>query len=131
MKNNVYLDGQTYDEYYLRCADCSELMKLRISREKKKLFYSCSGYPTCKSMHGCKPSGEPIGDPVKQELRDQRKKTFQFLSELGGNTKKGRDWMKKTWGTSRVGEMDMQQCTELYHQLFMIQERKLSSDQTS
>ena len=117
----VTLEGKNYEEKRVVCPDCKYLMNLRMSKQSK-LFYSCCN---CKNFHHAYPNGNPRGEPVSLNLKAARSKSWVMFCESGGqNNRKAYAWLKRAWGTSKISEFNQQQCEELQHRLFVIQEKK-------
>ena len=64
----------------LICPSCGNEMVLRRSRFGP--FYSCLGYPYCRSKVGAHADGRPLGFPGDDETRSARKRAHQVFDQL-------------------------------------------------
>ena len=76
--------GQTYHD--VRCGDCAAPMVLRQTDKFQypngapRLFYGCSRYPECRSIHGAHPDGWPLGVPADARTRQARQHTHAVIA---------------------------------------------------
>lgn len=62
----VRLDGKYYQQDYVKCPDCKQVMVLKLSTKEIKMwetpavYYSC-GQP-CGNFHSAFPNGQAVGE---------------------------------------------------------------------
>lgn len=76
--------GQTYAD--VRCGDCGAAMTLRQTEKylypsgAPRLFYGCSRFPECRSVHNAHPDGYPLGVPADARTRQARQHTHAVIA---------------------------------------------------
>jgi len=117
----VHLEGKAYNQSYIKCPDCKQVMVLKLSKDKENIYYSCDNFPACSNFHPAWPNGEAQGEVVSRKLRDARKACWESFQDVAGmGNKKAYEWLKRTWGCSKISTFNSQQCKELNHELFRI-----------
>jgi len=104
----------------LICGDCGSKMILRES--PRGLFYGCSTYPVCMSIHGAHPDGKPKGTPGNRATKKARIEAHAIFDriwkeKLVKNRGAAYHWMMKTLGIPRakahISDFSVEQCEQL------------------
>ncbi len=79
----------TYTKLYpnsqvLTCPECGGEMVLRVSPKYRDPFYGCTRFPECRSTHGAKPDGSPLGTPADKETKQWRRKAHEVFDCVWG-----------------------------------------------
>lgn len=106
----------------MRCPSCGKDMVRRDGRFGP--FLSCLGYPECDtsvSLH--KRTGEVIGTPADQELRDLRKRAHRIFDQLWDGPRalmtrataysNARNWLMLSKDECHIGMFDKTYCMAL------------------
>lgn len=118
----THLGGKPYHQAFIRCPDCKHVMVLKLSNDKQKVYYSCN--PGC-NFHPAYPDGRPQGEVAPRKLKEARKACWeQFDAVAGAGNRKAYEWLKRTWGSSKISTFNAQQCIELKYELFRIDRLK-------
>lgn len=123
MRQVKLADGEVYTEHDLSCPYCGAKMTLRFTVKFNRAFYGCSEWPRtkCEGVHGCHPSGAPLGIPATKEVKAARIRAHDAFDKLwkDGHMERGTAyrWMREAMGLSKrdahIGRFDAEQCERL------------------
>lgn len=116
--------GLTTIEHDVKCPECGGRMRLRCSDKvrydsgRKRLFYGCENYPTCKGSHGAHPDGKPMGIPGNQATKDARIRLHtefdKYWKDQGLSRKESyhkiADILQVPRGTAHISNLTVEQC---------------------
>lgn len=124
MPQDVWLDRKRFTEHYVKCPDCGCAMKLRRTKDKTKVYYSCSGRG-CGAYHTANEYGSPIGRPAPKALKDLRRKAQNAFGWVLSVTplRKAYRWLETRYGTARISQFGPEDCQDL---LVVIHDRRMA-----